>query len=121
VTPDASGTITNTQATLATVFGLEDGTYVLSAKASLTGDAATDSRVTCDLREVVGNTVFDTGAVDVAANAAAEIVLTAPATLSGGPTNVVLECSTDVVVVSVAADDIQMMALRVGSVTVTGP
>jgi hypothetical protein len=120
VTPDASGAITDSQGTLATVFGLADGTYVLTAKASLTGDATTDSRVTCDLRELVNNTVFDTGAVDVATNAAAEIVLTAAASLSGGPTDVVFECSTDVTA-SVAADDIQLMALRVGSVTVTGP
>src|SRR5206468_2738794 len=39
VTPDDTGSITDSLATLATVFGLEDGTYVVTAKASLAGDA----------------------------------------------------------------------------------
>jgi len=118
VSPDDSGSITDSLATLATVFGLEDGTYVVTAKASLAGDATTASRVTCDL---TASGVVDIAAVDVGASAAVEIVLTAPVTLSGGPTDVQLECSTNPTGTTVTASDIKMTALRVGSVTLTGP
>src|SRR5437867_1282912 len=120
VTPDYTGSITDSLATLATVFGLEDGTYVVTAKASLAGDATTPTRVTCDLTAVATG-VVDMAAVDVGASAAAEIVLTAPVTLSGGPTDVQLECSTNPTGTTVTASDIKMTALRVGSVTLTGP
>src|SRR5947199_103526 len=120
VTPDDTGSITDSLATLATVFGLEDGTYVVTAKASLAGDATTPTRVTCDLTAVATG-VVDMAAVDVGASAAAEIVLTAPVTLSGGPTDVQLECSTNPTGTTVTASDIKMTALRVGSVTLTGP
>jgi len=120
VSPDDSGSITDSLATLATVLGLEDGTYVVTAKASLAGDATTPTRVTCDLTAVATG-VVDMAAVDVGASAAAEIVLTAPVTLSGGPTDVQLECSTNPTGTTVTASDIKMTALRVGSVTLTGP
>jgi len=63
-----------------------------------------------------------TSTVDVPATGpvgpgAAGISLLAAVTLSGGPTDLVMECTTDDL--SVTATDIQLMAIQVGAVTPT--
>src|SRR5438093_291971 len=68
VTPDTGGTITTTTDVLGTVFGLADGSYILTAKASLTGDATAAARVTCDL--IAAGSPLDESIVDVPKNAA---------------------------------------------------
>jgi len=145
LTPDTDGTIIDSVDPLARVFGLADGVYVLTAKAALVGDGLATHQVICDL--IAGTTVFDTSTVDVpgtgpAGPGAAGISLLAAVTLSGGPTDVVMECTTEVRVcsndasiacsvdadcgggtcpppVSVMATDVQLMAIQVGALTPT--